>query len=72
MIDGQETEVLDEAVDWIDVRVRMASTAKPVAEKTALLLKAAMRSKMADRQLPSGELAKLAREMLATLGSVAK
>jgi hypothetical protein len=72
MADDGSAEIPDQTSDWVDSRVGMASAAKPVSERTASLVKAAMRSKMADRQLPAGELAKLAKELLATLGDEAK
>ena len=65
MVDEWQAEAPGNDGDWIDVRMRKASEAKPIGGATVALLKDAMRSKMADRQLPAGELSKLAKELLA-------
>lgn len=72
MTDGQEAGGPGDVDDWIGARVALAVAAKPIADETAESVKTAMRTKMADRTLPPGELAKLAKELLAILGGGAK
>lgn len=54
--------------DWIDARVAKARGEKSIPEGAVTALKDAMRGQMADRTMPAGDLQKLARVLLSSIG----